>query len=226
MTRWLTLAIFTLGSLTVAAGSTDSNTNTTTPQITHHQTYYHGVALLLQHHRSRRPMERSESRLKADFAHKPPVQERAWKHLVIHHTATETGSVEMIHKLHQQRKDASGNPWKGIGYHFVIGNGHGMDDGQIESTFRWEEQIQGAHAGNTEYNERGIGICLVGNFEKQPPTEKQLESLLSLMEALSKRYAIPTEKIVGHRDVKPTACPGKLFPWEKISTAMTQIAKN
>ena len=48
----------------------------------------------------------------------------------------------------------------GLAYHFVIGNGDGMPDGEIEPTFRWREQIQGAHAGAGEYNEQGIGIAL------------------------------------------------------------------
>ena len=54
-----------------------------------------------------------------------------------------------------------------------------MADGAIESTFRWRTQIQGAHAGsnNKDYNERGIGICLVGNFEKSPPTPAQKRSI-------------------------------------------------
>jgi hypothetical protein len=102
---------------------------------------------------------------------KPTVASRDWKHIVIHHTATTSGSVESIHAAHLKNKDKNGNPWLGIGYHFVIGNGDGMPDGLVEPTFRWRTQIQGAHAGssNKDYNERGIGICLVGNFEKTPP---------------------------------------------------------
>ncbi|MEZ6045526.1 MAG: hypothetical protein R3C11_08100 [Planctomycetaceae bacterium] len=68
---------------------------------------------------------------------KPNVAERDWKWIVIHHTATDKGSVESIHETHLKRRDKNGNPWlSGIGYHFVIGNGQGMEDGDIEPTFR------------------------------------------------------------------------------------------
>ena len=101
---------------------------------------------------------------------KPSVPPRNWTWIVIHHTASSHGSVESIHAAHLQRRDRNGNPWRGIGYHFVIGNGNGMEDGEIEPTFRWRQQLPGAHAGEDEHNQHGIGIALVGNFELGPPT--------------------------------------------------------
>ena len=54
---------------------------------------------------------------------KPEAEVRDWEYIVIHHTASSSGSVESIHELHSKKKDKSGNSWLGIGYHFVIGNG-------------------------------------------------------------------------------------------------------
>jgi N-acetyl-anhydromuramyl-L-alanine amidase AmpD len=147
----------------------------------------------------------------------PPTDSREWKYILMHHSATEVGSVEAIDAVHRQRRDAGGNPWQGIGYHFVIGNGHGMEDGEIEATFRWEEQLAGAHAGNTEYNSHGIGICLIGNFEESPPTDAQLEAMYTLIEWLRTEYALPSDGLVRHLDVRSTACPGRYFPWEEVS---------
>lgn len=141
---------------------------------------------------------------------------REWKFLVLHHTATEAGSIESIDAAHKLRKDADGNPWRGIGYHFLIGNGHGMKDGEVAATFRWKEQSDGAHAGNAQYNTQGIGICLVGNFEDAPPTPSQLKSLRDLMTSLRTQYRIEATGIVRHTDVKQTACPGKHFPWDTL----------
>ena len=137
---------------------------------------------------------------------KPTAQLRDWNSIVIHHTATNQGSVESIHEAHLARE------WLGIGYHFVIGNGNGMPDGEIEPTFRWREQLQGAHAGSDEYNQHGIGIALIGNFEKEPPTPAQLAAIKRLVAVLKSEYHIDGERIIGHREVKATACPGKLFP--------------
>jgi N-acetylmuramoyl-L-alanine amidase len=152
---------------------------------------------------------------------KPNAPPRKWKHIVIHHTATKAGSVDSIHETHLKNKDKNGNPWLGIGYHFVIGNGEGMTDGAIESTFRWRTQIQGAHAGssNKDYNELGIGICLVGNFEKTPPTPAQKRSVKMLVQTLRREYGIPVSEVVGHKDIRAssTECPGKLFPVHEVA---------
>lgn len=148
---------------------------------------------------------------------KPTVKVRDWKHIVIHHTASEAGSVEAIHTAHLARKDKNGKKWLGIGYHFVIGNGSGMADGEIEPTFRWKQQMQGAHAGNDEYNQHGIGVCLVGNFENHKPSVAQLTAIKKLVGVLKREYHIPGNQIVGHRDVKSTACPGKMFPLTEVA---------
>lgn len=148
---------------------------------------------------------------------KTSAKARAWQHIVLHHTAVEQGSVESIHEAHLQRRDSNGNPWLGIGYHFVIGNGRGMKDGAIEPTFRWRQQMHGAHAGNAKYNNFGIGICLVGNFENHPPTPKQLASVRQLILQLRTAYNIKPTNIVGHGDVKKTACPGRYFSIAKVT---------
>lgn len=150
---------------------------------------------------------------------KPKVAERKWTSIVIHHTATDRGSVESINAAHLRRTDANGRPWRGIGYDFVIGNGNGMADGEIEPTFRWRTQIAGAHAGNKEYNEHGIGIALVGNFELHRPTAAQLAAVKRLVAVLKRSYGIPAKNVIGHNSVKATACPGKYFPLAQVSEA-------
>lgn len=144
---------------------------------------------------------------------KPGVSPRDWRYIVLHHTASSSGSIESIHEAHL------GRGWDGIGYHFVIGNGNGMGDGEIQPTYRWRGQIHGAHAkspGN-EYNEHGIGICLVGNFEESTPSAAQLASVKRLVGVLKHEYRLTDGQVVAHRDVKATACPGKNFPIGEIS---------
>lgn len=144
---------------------------------------------------------------------KPDAVARKWRHIVLHHTASSAGSVESVHEAH------IGRGWDGIGYHFLIGNGKGMGDGEIQSTFRWREQIHGAHAKspNNEYNEYGIGICLVGNFEETQPSDAQMASVKRLVGVLKSEYQLTDGQVIGHRDVKATACPGKNFPIAEIS---------
>jgi len=153
----------------------------------------------------------------------PEAELRSWKYLVLHHTASERGDVESIHESHLRNKDKNGNPWLGIGYHFVIGNGQGMGDGEIASTFRWREQLQGAHAGVKDYNQYGIGIVLIGNFKDRSPTPGQVTSLKRLVRVLSREYGIRTSQIIGHGEVKPTECPGIHFPLKEIRESVTGL---
>jgi N-acetylmuramoyl-L-alanine amidase len=132
-----------------------------------------------------------------------------WKYIVIHHSATDEGSANTFDRFHKERG------WRGVGYDFVIGNGNGSADGLVEVTFRWEEQVPGAHAGDKEYNEYGIGICLVGDFDNEYPTPRQMQALVALVNGLQERCRIPTSNVLMHRQVRPggTHCPGRYFPF-------------
>ena len=149
---------------------------------------------------------------------RPSGKERGWKHIVLHHTATDQGSVASINASHQERKGPSGKRWLGIGYHFVIGNGNGMGDGEVQPTFRWEQQLQGAHEGssNREYNQLGIGVALIGNFENRSPTSLQLQALKRLVNQLQSIYGIGDSQVIEHRHIRKTACPGRHFSVRKI----------
>ena len=130
---------------------------------------------------------------------------RPWKWIVIHHSATSTGSAAVFDKMHRDKG------WDELGYHFVIGNGTQSGDGQVEVGPRWPIQKHGAHAKTPDnrYNDYGIGICLVGNFDETNPTPAQLRSLAKLVGYLERTYNIPPSCVIGHRDTKPTECPGR-----------------
>ena len=102
---------------------------------------------------------------------------RPWKYIVIHHSATKHGSAELFDKMHRRKG------WDEMGYHFVIGNGNGGADGKVEVGSRWRKQKWGAHTktANNEYNNFGIGVCLVGNFMNRMPSQKQLNSTRELV---------------------------------------------
>jgi len=135
----------------------------------------------------------------------PRGRERAWKAIVIHHSAGNNGCAEAFDKAHRARG------WDELGYHFVIGNGSGSPDGFVEIGPRWRKQKHGAHCrtpGNF-YNERGIGICLVGNFDQSYPTSRQMASLRKLVLFLMHRYNISPQHVYGHGELKSTRCPGR-----------------
>ena len=140
------------------------------------------------------------------------VRPRAWRHIVIHHSATDAGSAAAFDRYH---RDVRG--WQGLGYHFVIGNGRGAPDGELVASKRWLGQCAGAHAGSDTYNESGIGICLVGDFEHARPTVKQMARLREIVETLMERFDIPASNVLRHSDISATKCPGGNFPWPLVA---------
>jgi N-acetyl-anhydromuramyl-L-alanine amidase AmpD len=143
----------------------------------------------------------------------PSGAERNWQYIVVHHSASDWGSADQFDRIHRAKG------WDELGYHFVIGNGTGSGNGEVEVGSRWFKQKHGAHckvASHPEYNDVGIGICLVGNFNDYRPTEAQMASLAQLIRYLTARYDIPQGRIYGHGQLKPTDCPGRLFDYEDL----------
>ena len=146
-------------------------------------------------------------------AWKPLGEERPWRYIVIHHSATATGSATEFDRMHKAKG------WDELGYHFVIGNGTGTGDGEVEVGSRWPKQKHGAHTkvtGHPEYNDVGIGICLVGNFDVTHPSEAQMQSLARLIRFLQDRYGIPRSHIYRHGQLKATDCPGRNFDYADL----------
>jgi len=137
-----------------------------------------------------------------------------WRYIIVHHSATGSGNALSVHNAHIHKG------WdRGAGYHFVIDRGaSNKRDGQIEMTPRWIKQQDGAHCKASGMNEKGIGVCLIGNFDKQHVTHRQFESLLELVNKLRRYYHIPIKNIIAHGHVEgaATQCPGKKFPWAKF----------
>jgi hypothetical protein len=156
------------------------------------------------------PRESARSSSWSTAAWRPAGPERPWRFIVIHHSATATGSAGEFDRMHRAKG------WDELGYHFVIGNGTGSGDGEVEVGGRWPVQKHGAHtkvANHPEYNDLGIGICLVGNFDVTRPTEAQMQSLVRLVRFLRDRYDIPRGRMYGHGQLKPTDCPGRYFDY-------------
>lgn len=122
----------------------------------------------------------------------------------IHHTAanrptTLEGAVrEMqgIQAYHELTKK-----WADIGYHFVIDGAGRIFEGRPLTA-------RGAHAKGPN-NDGNVGIALMGNFDKYPPTPAQWVGVKKLALWLSVVYSIEPESWKGHKDFgSPKSCPG------------------
>jgi hypothetical protein len=137
------------------------------------------------------------------------VKAGRWKHVVLHHSATPNGSVRGMDRYHREQRHME----NGLAYHFVIGNGQGMRDGEIGVGNRWKQQLDGGHLASESINHVAIGICLVGNFDETNPTPAQVRSLSALVDALLARCKLPRAAVKTHQQINPvyTRCPGRLF---------------
>ena len=147
-----------------------------------------------------------------------------WNSIVIHHSATPAGDAGSLARMHA----AAG--LDGLGYHFIIGNGQGLPDGHVEAGSRWHRQQPGAHVATAdarrdavlrvaakgvsaeELNRRGIAICLIGNGDRRPFTDRQIHELGVLVRRVQSALDIPADRIFLHSDVAGTTSPGRFFP--------------
>jgi hypothetical protein len=150
-------------------------------------------------YKGRRPGPRQDNRVAVSRDWIPPAAvERRWTAIIVHHSDTDTGSAAVFDKYHREYM--------------------GWD--------RWRQQRTGAHCKtpNNWANEKGIGICLVGDFNRSSPTWAQTQSLVKLVTFLQRRYRIPPSRVYGHGEtpgVRVTGCPGKNFSVARLKAQVS-----
>lgn len=138
------------------------------------------------------------------------------KKIVVHHTG-ETKvtngrpSDEMMRAIYYYHTVVKG--WGDIGYHYVIGR-----DGEIYEGKSGGDKVVGAHV---YCNNIGtMGVSVMGNFELEEPSTKQINSLKAILSKLTQNHNLQANvnsnfhgkslpNVIGHRDLAATACPGK-----------------
>jgi hypothetical protein len=147
------------------------------------------------------------------------VASRRWRYIVVHNSGTRQGNAKAFDYYHRYVRKMP----NGLAYHFVIGNGTSTGDGQIEIGDRWRRQINGGHVHSDYLNNIALGICLVGDFNRDTPTRNQLEACEELVRYLRQRVGKIDRKwaiVLPHRAINPprwpTDCPGDRFPYSWI----------
>ncbi len=145
-----------------------------------------------------------------------PVLRERWRFIIVHNSGTRQGNARIFDYYHRHVRRMS----NGLAYHFVIGNGTSSGNGEIEVGNRWRRQINGGHVHSDYLNNISLGICLVGDFNRNQPTRAQLDSCEELIRYLRdrcgkvERHDIPVRP---HREMNPprwpTDCPGDDFPY-------------
>ncbi|GKV56352.1 hypothetical protein NCCP2222_22990 [Sporosarcina sp. NCCP-2222] len=133
----------------------------------------------------------------------PNLAKSSVTQIVVHHCASNNTTVsnrtENQHQKWLQDYFKSIN-YCDLAYHFTIGkNGTILEGNPINR--------MGYHAGNA--NSYSIGVSVHGNYEDRSFTATQESRLVNLLAWLCYDFNIEPSKIVGHKDISATLCPGK-----------------
>ena len=143
-----------------------------------------------------------------------------WQAIVIHDSGTLAGSSRTLNDQHERLGRG------GLGYHFVINNGSRQRDGLIEVGFRWSRQFAGHYLTGERadwFHTNAIGICLVGDVDRQRLSRAQLRELAWLVEQLQQRYDIPRDAV--YVDVGTGDSDQAVFPHDWFQQQIAPIAQ-
>lgn len=149
------------------------------------------------------------------------VQRHRYDSIVLHHSASWHGNYETIRVFHQAKfpgvRDAA--------YHLILSNGStGAPLGHLEPTGRYRNLSYSLATRNRRANLRAIHICVIGNYDQRPVPETMQPVIGHALQTLARKHRIPRENILFHRDVSPSACPGRHITKDRVFAWMDQAA--
>jgi hypothetical protein len=125
-----------------------------------------------------------------------------WKFIYIHQSSTTSGNAAALAR-----------PGAGVCDHFVIGNGNGSQDGELEVSPRWNNQQSAAAPLGVDHIEPScISVCIIGDFDHSMPTPVQLRRLTQLVSTLQTQFRISADKVILLSDTASPSSVGRYFP--------------
>ena len=142
----------------------------------------------------------------------PPKADRPWKYVVLHHSASSEGGYDQIDRDHRKLLG-----FDGCGYHFVIGNGTGSPDGQVEVADRWLNQKNGVHCpewpepGSQRVRDRDLPGRQPRPVADRPPRQvAAAQGPRGLPRPTATQMPCrPPPEVTTSSPIGPTACPGQ-----------------
>ena len=116
-----------------------------------------------------------------------------WNRIEICYSGTKTGNIK-----HLASQAGLANP-DDVNFHFVICNGSGAADGQIQVTEKWQKQESIISDQRKQHSDKTIRICVISDGETILPTDFQLKRKEALVEGLLRKFNISPESI-SHSD--------------------------
>lgn len=128
-----------------------------------------------------------------------PPSDLDWQYIIIHDSRGIPGGERELDAAWDREYARQGlaTP-RGAGYHFVINDANGQDDGQLQIARRWKDQLAGDYINGEQadlWNRQAIGICMMGDADQRPFSNDQIESTVKLVRILQQAYNIPRDRV-------------------------------
>lgn len=118
-----------------------------------------------------------------------PQSPGRWNCLEIYYSGTKAGNIEQLASL-SGLADA-----EDINCHFVICNGLGGGDGQVQPTEKWQRQWSVISGRACYGNGQTIRICIIADGKTARPTDFQIKRTEVLVEGLHRKFNVQPECI-------------------------------
>ncbi len=112
-----------------------------------------------------------------------------WNRIEIYHSGTKSGNVEQLAALSGLASPEEMN------CHFVVCNGLGGDDGQIQPTEKWQRQWSVMPEKTRHGSGQTIRICIIADGKNKLQTEFQIKRVEELVKGLCRNFRILSEGI-------------------------------
>ncbi len=164
------------------------------------------------------------------------MAKRIINHIIVHHSVSAWGDGSVISEWHTAPKPR-GNGWSASGYHVVICNGFpnynswskrkaiAVADGRVDRIWPEDKPSNGCKYANAD----AIHVCLIGDFDKDEPSERQMEKLTDLLAFWCRKYGLdPRRAIFGHGEMQrklgkegySKTCPGRNVDMNSVRKAV------
>jgi hypothetical protein len=100
-----------------------------------------------------------------------------WTGIEVFYSGTSQGNLTEMFKIGR------------TGYHFLVCNSNGAEDGQIEFTPSWSSQKYVAAMNGV------IRICVIADLDKSPATGSQFKRTSALIDSLTRNFGVAPEKV-------------------------------
>lgn len=135
------------------------------------------------------------------------LADRAFYRITVHHdgidaftSTSRDAAIRRLEQIRQSHLNRKGEPFGDIGYHYLIDPAGRVWQGRDTS---W----QGAHVAGQ--NPGNLGICVLGNYNRQSPNRAQCAAVDRFVKSQMSRYGVGLNNVYVHRELAQTECPGR-----------------